>query len=260
MSEFEPQDPLEDETAPAPAVPAAQSDPASQVYWDWIDVCLFIGLAAPAVFLASLLSRGVMGFFPHGGLADVIRLAVLQILWYGLLFGGLFVILQTRYGYPFFPSLGWRPLRPETVGLFLVLGPPLAIGIGLLGLLLRAPQMHGPLEKLLSDRMAAVVVSLLAVSVGPIAEELAFRGLILPLLLKTFPPVIAVLIDSMAFGLIHAPEYGWSWQHVVLLTVASSAFCAARIRTNSTVAPTLMHATYNLMFSVGLFMRKDQLF
>jgi hypothetical protein len=93
------------------------------------------------------------------------------------------------------------------------------------------------------------------------AEELGFRGFLLPLMMRTFGTVGAVVLCSGLFVGLHGPQYAWSWQHLVLLMIASVVFCLVRIWTGSTAASTLVHATYNLTFFTGyLFQERDSLF
>jgi membrane protease YdiL (CAAX protease family) len=55
-----------------------------------------------------------------------------------------------------------------------------------------------------------------------------------------------ILGTGALFGLLHAPEYAWSWRHVLLITAAGSAFGWVRYKSGSTAASTFMHAAYNL--------------
>lgn len=59
--------------------------------------------------------------------------------------------------------------------------------------------------------LVPVVVLLLFLAVGaPLVEELFFRGLLLRSLMRSFPPVAAVLVSAVLFGLAHfeAVQFG----------------------------------------------------
>jgi len=86
------------------------------------------------------------------------------------------------------------------------------------------------------------------VTLGPVCEELAFRGFLQPLLVRSLGPVGGVLAAAVPFGLLHIPEYGNSWRHGVVITLAGAAFGCVRQATGSTKASTVMHASYNFLF------------
>ena len=105
---------------------------------------------------------------------------------------------------------------------------------------------------------------------APLFEEILFRGFLLPALaiavdylrlpkhlealddwrsseaFSTPALIVASLITSALFALVHAPQLGLNWPAVLLLGCVSLVLCAVRIRTRSVAASTLVHATYNL--------------
>ena len=71
-----------------------------------------------------------------------------------------------------------------------------------------------------------------------------------------------VALPAMAavpFGLLHFQEYGNSWRHVVLISLAGAAFGAMKQLTGSTRASVLMHAAYNALFFFALVLQGGQL-
>lgn len=103
-----------------------------------------------------------------------------------------------------------------------------------------------------------------------IVEELVFRGILLALFLRKMPTVQAVIASSLLFGLWHImPSLGVSSSSsaantllpsfigtiaviagiVVATGCAGALFCFAKIRSNSLVAPIIVHWTIN---GVGL--------
>ena len=115
-----------------------------------------------------------------------------------------------------------------------------------------------PIQDLLVDRTSVILVGLMAVTLGPVCEELAFRGFLLPLLVRSFGVWLGLLLSSIPFALLHGPQYGWHWQHMVLLTIASVVFGGVRIYFRSTAAATLVHATYNFTFFVAYVLQRKQ--
>jgi membrane protease YdiL (CAAX protease family) len=72
-------------------------------------------------------------------------------------------------------------------------GPALAIGLSILGVLLRTPPIPTPVEAI-SGRGSLLVVAFFAVVLGPVFEELLFRGFLQPLLeraLGAWPAIVA---------------------------------------------------------------------
>jgi len=90
----------------------------------------------------------------------------------------------------------------------------------------------------LSVRMALIFF---AVVVAPVNEELLFRGILLPTLMKKRDFTFAVLLCSFYFALIHL--HGPSLLPLMTLSVMLSAGYAA---TGSILTPIVMHAVFNL--------------
>jgi membrane protease YdiL (CAAX protease family) len=68
----------------------------------------------------------------------------------------------------------------------------------------------------------------------------------MPLLARSLGVVAGILLAGMLFGCMHGPEYNWSWQHVLLITLAGVVFGCARYAARSTLAAAMMHSTFNL--------------
>jgi membrane protease YdiL (CAAX protease family) len=106
------------------------------------------------------------------------------------------------------------------------------------------------------DRMAMILVGIFGVTLGPLAEELIFRGFLQPLLVRSMGVVAGIVVAAVPFGLLHFSEYGNSWRHAVLISGAGAAFGWMRQRTGSTKASTLMHSAYNILFFAALWASK----
>ena len=99
---------------------------------------------------------------------------------------------------------------------------------------------------MLQNRPTVVLFAIFVVILGPLCEELAFRGFLMPLLMRSFGPATGIIATGFLFGSLHGPEYGWHWQQAVLISVAGMVFGWVRFRTGSTAAAVAMHSTYNL--------------
>ena len=82
--------------------------------------------------------------------------------------------------------------------------------------------------------------------VGPVAEELAFRGFLMPLLIRSLGAASGIILTGFIFGSVHGYEYEWSWRYMLLISLVGCVLGWAKYRTNSTIASALMHSTFNL--------------
>lgn len=227
-------------------------------FWSWIDAALLFALAVPCLFLSALLSKGLFAL-ASAPPSVAMKAITLQFGAYALWFGVLVLLLKTRYDEPFWASLGWKVPWPR-MGLTIFAGPLLVLTVAVLGQVLNTPQIDNSIEKMLHGRMSILLVGFFATTLGPLAEELIFRGFLQPLMMRTFGVAAGIVLSSLPFALLHGPQYSWSWQHIVLLVLASTVFGFTRHRTGSTAASTLVHATYNLTFFAGYLLQRKELF
>jgi hypothetical protein len=107
------------------------------------------------------------------------------------------------------------------------------------------------MEELLADPVSLIAAAILGTTIAPWFEELLFRGLIQPVAVRITGVVPGIILAALPFALLHAPQYAWSWRHVLMITVAGAAFGWRRHRTGSTGAAWVMHAAYNLLLFTG---------
>lgn len=228
--------------------------PGAYVFWGYEDLVLFGGALLPAVVFGSLLARiaralfavdkGVEGFF-------------LQFGAYGAWFGALYLIFRIRYGKPFWESLGWRPHLPTLISSF-ASGLVVAVCLIFLSAFLERPPGDSPMQELLSHEGTLILVGVFSTTLGPLCEELAFRGFLMPLLAQTFGVGASIVLAAVPFAIAHAPQYSYSWRHVALIGLAGIAFGWNRFRTGSTASATVMHAAYNSIIFAGLLYERYQ--
>jgi membrane protease YdiL (CAAX protease family) len=209
-------------------------------FWDYTDFLLFVLLTGSSLAVSLLFG------IAFKKLNVPLRLLVVQVLWYALAFGALKALLLFRYERPFWQSLGWRPISFTAAAGAILAGPALVISIGLLQFVLRAPEIEPPFEQMLGSSGTIVLFGILAVILGPVAEELAFRGFLMPLLMRSLGAVGGIVVTGVIFGSIHGYEYQWSWQYMLLISLVGCIFGWARYRTQSTLASAIMHSTFNL--------------
>ncbi len=247
-----PPEPPPAETVPVPEPPPAppQLEPAPPRYpfWSWLDMVLLACLTLPLLLLAA----GFVQLFeliiwkPRAAAVGPI---VAQFLFYALWFFAVYATIRLKYDRPFWPSLAF--LKPAG-GLVRAMnaGVLTAVGLMLLAIALRPPRVKTPIEELLKDPVSIALMVIFGVTLAPLCEELAFRGLLLPLLVRSLGAPAGILITAAPFAILHGPEYSWQWQSVLVVFLAGSAFGWMRWRSGSTAAATVMHAAYNLVFFV----------
>jgi membrane protease YdiL (CAAX protease family) len=114
--------------------------------------------------------------------------------------------------------------------------------------LIRLPDTPNSMTELMETRTAVLLMAIFGITVAPLCEELAFRGFLQPLLVRSLGAAPGILLAAIPFGLLHYQEYGNSWRHALIISTAGAAFGAMRQFTGSTKAAALMHASYNALF------------
>jgi membrane protease YdiL (CAAX protease family) len=228
--------------------PSPEPESARFPFWGLADVGLFLGLAVPVFIVAYSLAFAPM--LALGVASKGVRLLVPQFTGYVCALIPLWVVFRSRYGRS--PLEALRVGTPPRVALAsFPAGVAVAFGILMLGVLLRTPPIESPMQELLEDPVSLVILGVLASTIGPVFEEMFFRGLLQPVLTARLGVVIGIVLAALPFALLHGPQYAWSWRHVLLITAAGSAFGWQRYRYDSTGAAAVMHAAYNLTLFVG---------
>jgi len=109
-------------------------------------------------------------------------------------------------------------------------------------------QIGGAASLALRIPMALVVVSL-----GPLVEELLFRGALLSALLRRMPVGWAVAVSSLLFACVHLPDLGFLWYAVPNLALLAAALAWLRLRSGSLWPAVVAHGVNNLLAVVAWF-------
>jgi membrane protease YdiL (CAAX protease family) len=222
-----------------------------EVAWNYEDLGIVLGAVLPCLVVAAIIAKLLSYVVPQKGVVA----AISQIVIYAGVLGCLYITLKLRHGVAFWTAMDWNiPWR--RMALTALLGPGLALAMGLFSLLLRTPQEAMALDALLTDRASIIAIGLAATTIGPIFEELIFRGFAQPLFVRSLGLAGGLIATALPFSLLHGPQYNWNWQRLVILTLASIAFGYVRHKTGSTAASSLTHAAYNLTFMAGLISKE----
>ena len=214
-------------------------------------MAVFAGSAVPCILVGLGIVKllyWLLGWKPH---SDALIAVPAQGVGYLLLFGVLYLMFRL-YDRPFWRSLGW--VAPQLSPLWVIgSGMGAAIVVVLVGNLIHTPNTENEITRLMKDPASLAVMAVFGVLVAPMCEELAFRGFLQPLLVRSFGVVPGILGAAVPFGLLHYREYGNSWRHALLVSLAGAAFGWMRQATRSTLASSLMHAAYNALFFAAFF-------
>jgi membrane protease YdiL (CAAX protease family) len=238
--------------APPEPLPPPPPPPESYPFWGYLDLAAFILIALFALLVEAVLLNA---FLSVVHVKPLFAQLPAQFILYGFLLWMLSVVFRRYYGRPFWHSLRWVP-APLSASFLVTCGILLAFAVMLASLLLRTPDVDSPMRQLLSDRTSMLLVAVFGITLGPVCEEIFFRGFLQPLLVRSLGPAPGILAAALPFGLLHLQEYGYSWRHGLLITLAGAAFGWMRHRTGSTRAAAVMHAAYNFVFFLLLLVQQ----
>ena len=180
-----------------------------------------------------------------------------------LLLPGLGLLALSRA--PLAPALGLTGLPARSVALCLGCGATLwGLSLGVMNLqtaLFPLPTAYLELFQRLHAalRPTGVVdglLSLAAIALAPaLCEELLFRGLVLPSLVRAWGPAVGVLASAALFGAIHVdklPDESLFFFRVPFALVVGLGLGLLRLRAGSLAAPMLAHGLLNaITFSLA---------
>ena len=241
---------------PFPPLSAASVAPAplpvENPVWSGWDVLLIVALTVVAMVVLQF------GFVladqwlhhPHLTFADALQnvteqpllVIVLQFLTYIPVALFMFFLVEGKYHVPFWQAIRWNWPRSEWK--LLALGVATFVTLGLLQSLLPMPK-DTPFEHLFDRPRDAYLLSILAVSIGPLMEELFFRGFLYPVLARRAGVAWGIVLTALPFGLLHLPQYGWAWGAALVIVLVGVICGIVRAVTRSVGASFLVHVGYN---------------
>ncbi|WP_426663430.1 CPBP family intramembrane glutamic endopeptidase [Rhodanobacter aciditrophus] len=98
-----------------------------------------------------------------------------------------------------------------------------------------------------------IALTLAVASIGPLVEELLFRGVLLSALLRRLRPVWAMLASATMFALVHLPDLHWLWYALPNLALLGVVLAWLRLRSGSLWPAVIAHASNNLLAMLALF-------
>ena len=226
-----------------------------QPFWGFAEVFLVAALFLPAVLAGAYAVQSASSYFHTDGKKGLPLLAA-EFIGYAIVFIAL-RILFARHGRPLFKSLGWIPGPFKPLHL-VVLGFGLALLTVLLGSLLRFPDVQTPFDQLLNDPLSRIAISLFGVTLGPVVEELLFRGFLQPVLVDSVGVFPGILITSVVFGALHLMQNAFIWQSGVLIAFVGFVLGVIRHISGSTRSSAIVHISYNALPFLAVILTTNQ--
>jgi membrane protease YdiL (CAAX protease family) len=225
-------------------------------FWDYVDLLMVIGIGF--AFMVVFCFPMVFLLKPEAGVPRnlVAIAAALQTGLYLAVYLSIKAAFIFRHGVKsVFRSLGWRSTT-FSLSLAAVGGVALAFVVSGIAALLHTPQVESPIEQFTKSPGAIIFIAALAITAAPIFEELFFRGLLQPLLSKSFGSAIGILLTAILFGALHLPEYSQVWQYGVAIIIVGIVLGYVRARSGSLIPSTIMHGCFNAVSVVALVLSK----
>lgn len=237
-----------------PGFTPVPSPPAENPVWNGWDV-LLIAVLTFIVMIALQLGVAIavqVLWYPHRSLFEAaqmvtqkpILLILSQFLIYIPVAVFMIALVEGKYHVPFWQAIRWN--WPQSEWKLLLLGAAMLFALTLLQNLLPMPK-DTPFEHLFDRPRDAYLLSLIAVTIGPLMEELFFRGFMYPVIARRIGAVWGVILTALPFGLVHLPQYGWAWGAAIVIFLVGVVCGSVRAVTRSVGASFLVHVGYNGM-------------
>lgn len=188
--------------------------------------------------------------YPHRSWVDVAQKPVLALLaeFVAYLVVGLymFLLLEGKYHTRFWQGIRWN--WPGVAGLSLVGVGVLMLGFDALGRFLPMPKTT-PFDQFFERPMDAYLTVAFAITLGPLMEELFFRGFLYPVIARRMGAVWGIVLTAVPFGLMHYAQYR-SWSAVLIIFLVGVVLTTVRAVTKSVASSFLAHVGYNATLMV----------
>ena len=251
-----------------------------RISWSWRHLLVFLLFAIASQFVVGIGAFAYYSMERHLSQAQLLKVLATDpkalvgttILWFALMLLFLYVTLSVLREAPFWSSLGWRKLgsnstqRKALPWLYFISGTVLSLLVAIAGSHVKDPG-HTPIEEFFKSRTGAILLMSMAVFVAPLVEETLFRGYLYPVLARIISSIArflgvealaafrtgvasSIFLTGVLFGLLHAPQLGWTLGLVSLLVFVGIVFTIARAWTGTVVASFLLHLGYNSFLAV----------
>ncbi len=247
---------LEPSAAPAPE-PSDLTPPAEAENppWSGIDLLQLIGLTLITLVVVPLgiVMVAHVLVYKKTTVAEIAKIPEVVMIAQLLVYAVVFALMRWRVdetGQQFWKAIRWNWPQARWGG-FLLLGVMLYFVLIGLGQVLPIPR-NLPIDQFFQTAREAGIVSIVAVTLAPLMEELFFRGFLYPVLARKTGTFLGILVTSLLFGLLHGAQLGYSWA-VLIIFLVGVVLTTVRAVTKSVASSFLVHVGYNGTLSLLLF-------
>jgi CAAX protease family protein len=229
--------------APVSTTPPPVEDPI-WTGWDVLVIALLTLVLSFFIVPLLVVLAALVVAYPHENWLEVARkpaLALLsEFLSYVVVAVYMIMLVEGKYRQRFWRAIQWNwgSARWWMLGVGM-----LTVLIDVLGRFLPMPKTS-PFDEFFSRPRDAYLIAIFAVTLGPLMEELFFRGFFYPVLARKTSVAWAVVLTAIPFGLLHYLQYR-SWGAVLLITLVGVVLGTVRAMTKSVAASFLVHVGYN---------------
>jgi len=240
--------PLVIDQLPLPALPVRLPKAGENPVWSGLDVLLIAGLTILTLFIAQILIvLGARRFlYPYQSWLEVAQkpsLALLsELLTYAVVALFMILLIEGKYHTGFWKAIRWN--WPGFAGASMLGIGVLMLAFDILGRYLPMPKTT-PFDQFFARPSDAYLTVVFAVTLGPLMEELFFRGFLYPVIASRMGAVWGIVLTALPFGLIHAFQYGYAWGAVLIVFLVGVVLTAVRAVTKSVASSFLAHVGYN---------------
>jgi membrane protease YdiL (CAAX protease family) len=255
LNPISPPGPFPEEESPPPATVISEDPSWSE--WEVLQIAM-LTVASIVSFLFLITFAAQRLLYANSTIAEVAGYpwvtVLAQLLAYFVVLLFMVSVVKRKPGESFWRAIRWD--WPQSWSAYLFGGVILALALQGLAHFLPMPK-ELPIDRFFRTPREAWALSLFGVSLAPLLEEFFFRGFLYPVLARRLGVVLAILLTSIGFGLIHAPQLGKAWAPVLVVFLVGLALTITRAVTKSVAASLLMHVAYNGTISALIFAVSD---
>jgi hypothetical protein len=163
------------------------------------------------------------------------------LLAYGVVAVYMILLVEGKYHTRFWAAIRWN--WPGLAGLSLAGVGVLMLGLDFLGRFLPMPKTT-PFDQFFDRPLDAYLTVAFAITLGPLMEELFFRGFLYPVVARRLGAFWGILLTALPFGLMHYLQYR-SWSAVLIIILVGVVLTTVRALTKSVASSFLAHVGYN---------------
>jgi membrane protease YdiL (CAAX protease family) len=230
--------------------------------WSVWDVTAVVGFTVAVILLFSMIAMFIAHIVTsqhHASVGDLATNPIVvigsQLAAYPVVILFMVALVGGKSDEKFWTAIRWNWPGPAMLGFFLA-GIFFAAVVEFASRWMPIPKSL-PVDKFFSDASGAYLMAVFGVTLAPLLEELFFRGMLYPLLRRSWGVAIGVIVTGGAFACIHGIQLGWAWAPVMAIFMVGVVLTLVRERTNSVGASFLVHCGYNTTLFALLWVGSD---